>query len=524
MSSAPISRISFSNRNTSCDESEPQSSPLHPHLERKTTLSPNPRTSRVLSRGSIYGGRISYLEPRKASVAYRGSVMVAIAREADSIKQELQQGFIGNRVFHISWAVYFVVLSLIGGFILCTSDDTSFVDSLFDSTSCAVNSGLTAVSVAERSKASFVWMAILMLLGSGPILLLPTILFRCYKLKKHIPKMQSALASLETPDSSKLVILDHLLLYDASMVSAVVILLYVLLFLLLGTLTLTLAYQLYDMEPALRDRGFTFFQIALFTAVSAFTNSGILLSPDSLSYYTNNAAVLIILSIIITGGNVLLPVLLGQLCQCVRWMSRHVLGPAHRWTNALDYVLLNPRLITTHMYFHGENMYLFQFFLLSNTLMTIFFACVSANREKMMQYGSNSEVALLGLFQIINARHSGFAVFNFRDLGSDVLFMYALAMFLVPVPYIGVLRATSQTAKVDESEMLLVTVMKKIVFRVWFLRLLVILALVVCENHTIEDNQEDVQLWYIIFEVISAYSKYSFAPTHISGKNLLLCL
>jgi len=63
-----------------------------------------------------------------------------------------------------------------------------------------------------------------------------------------------------------------------------------------------------------------------------------------------------------------------------------------------------------------------------------------------------------------------------------------------------------QTAKVDESEMLLVTVMKKIVFRVWFLRLLVILALVVCENHTIEDNQEDVQLWYIIFEVISAYS------------------
>ena len=81
-----------------------------------------------------------------------------------------------------------------------------------------------------------------------------------------------------------------------------------------------------------------------------------------------------------------------------------------------------------------------------------------------------------------------------------------------------------QTAKVDESEMLLVTVMKKIVFRVWFLRLLVILALVVCENHTIEDNQEDVQLWYIIFEVISAYSKYSFAPTHISGKNLLLCL
>ena len=54
----------------------------------------------------------------------------------------------------------------------------------------------------------------------------------------------------------------------------------------------------------------------------------------------------------------------------------------------------------------------------------------------------------------------------------------------------------------------IVRVIKKLMFRVWFFRLLLVLCVAICEDKFMRNDPDIVNLWFIIFEIISAYSKY----------------
>jgi hypothetical protein len=54
----------------------------------------------------------------------------------------------------------------------------------------------------------------------------------------------------------------------------------------------------------------------------------------------------------------------------------------------------------------------------------------------------------------------------------------------------------------------IVKVVKRIMFRVWFFRLLLVMAVAICEDKHMRNHPAVVNLWLIIFEIISAYSKY----------------
>lgn len=171
---------------------------------------------------------------------------------------------------------------------------------------------------------------------------------------------------------------------------------------------------------------------------------GIVLSPDSLVYPgKNNVGALFIISIVLLGGNVLLPVLLRLLVVMCYKVIKRVSGEESDYANALKFVLNYPRLITSVLFDYENIMYLMQFFVLSNSLLFVTFAAINYGENRTLkEYGSDSRVALLSIFQILNARHAGFSVFNFRDFPQSVLFIYAIAMFIGPVPYIGVLHAS----------------------------------------------------------------------------------
>ena len=168
------------------------------------------------------------------------------------------------------------------------------------------------------------------------------------------------------------------------------------------------------------------------------------LSPSSLVYPgNNNGPAILIISIILLGGNVLLPVLLRFLVVVCYKVIKRVSGEESEYANALKFVLNYPRLITSVLFDYDNIMYLMQFFLLSNSLFFILFATINYGEGKMLDdYGGWYRVAMLSMFQILNARHAGFSVFNFRDFPQSVLFIYAIAMFVGPVPFIGVLHAS----------------------------------------------------------------------------------
>lgn len=68
----------------------------------------------------------------------------------------------------------------------------------------------------------------------------------------------------------------------------------------------------------------------------------------------------------------------------------------------------------------------------------------------------------------------------------------------------------------DSKQTALVRVIKKLMFRVWFFRLLLVLAVAISEDSHMTDYPVIVNLWYIIFEIISAYSKFILNACFIS--------
>ena len=198
----------------------------------------------------------------------------SLYKEYKNIVFELHQSILGNRFYHIAWALYVILMSLVGGLILNLLDNGSFMDSWFDAASCLVNSGLTVVSITDRSNGAIATMALLMLSGSGALLLLPTLIYRCHILKKLLPRMTEHLNRTDISRSAKSIIWNHKLLYDGSVLMIWIIVLYMAIFVVGGALLLYACLASQSMEPYLQEKGYSHWENAMMTAVSAFTNSG----------------------------------------------------------------------------------------------------------------------------------------------------------------------------------------------------------------------------------------------------------
>ncbi len=65
--------------------------------------------------------------------------------------------------------------------------------------------------------------------------------------------------------------------------------------------------------------------------------------------------------------------------------------------------------------------------------------------------------------------------------------------------------------KDNQKSMAFIRVMKNMVQKVWFLRFIVILILLRSEDKYLSSNPEEVNLWFIIFELVSGFGKYNIS-------------
>ncbi len=349
----------------------------------------------------------------------------------------IQETLVGHRTYHIAWTCYVVFLALFGSGLIAGTSGLGFVDSLFTSTSAVVNAGLGVVDVNTLPKSTFTAIGFLMLFGSGGIMLLPTLIYRCICLRNYIPLIDEKIKSSSLTEENRDILTEYRNVYYASQVLAVVIAAYIISWILIGSFCLTGALMTKPMEPALADLGFSYYQIALFTSISAFTNSGLTVSNSSLVYEGENHGALFVITNLILAGNVFLPVYL-------RWSLRllwRLAAPRREYAelaSRLKYILDNPRRLTTQLFDHDSTVYLVQVAIISNAIVFGFFLVSDSFRRSMQVYGDDNTEAL-GLFQIVNLRHAGFQVFNMRDMSQDMLFVMALAMYLSPIPGIGLM-------------------------------------------------------------------------------------
>lgn len=120
----------------------------------------------------------------------------------------------------------------------------------------------------------------------------------------------------------------------------------------------------------------------------------------------------------------------------------------NRICDALEYILQNPRRICTLMFTQKDTKYLLQFAILCNLIEYFFFIITCLPRPAVESYGNYYKLLKLGLFQTLNTRHAGFAVFDLRTFPQDMLFVMALSMFLSAVPYVSLLGATGTHGKI----------------------------------------------------------------------------
>lgn len=312
-------------------------------------------------------------------------------------------------------------------------------------------------------------------------------------------------ASQATPADIKnclIIIADYYKLYDALLAAVWIVFLYTFLWILFGAIFLYCGLLLRPLEPVLEARGITHLENAIFLSISSFTNSGLTISPNSLFYVTDNDFVLFISSVLILVGNTLMPVLLRYFISFQLWCIQTLIltspsspsyvssvtspphspiptsespifpltpSPAasplqntiqyihhrvryigvdwHRISDALEYILANPRRICTHLFTHKDCIYLLQFAIVCNAIEYFFFIITCMPRPAVEKYGSVGKLLKLGLFQTLNTRHSGFAVFDLRTFPQDMLFVMALSMFLSSIPYISLLGNTATEGK-----------------------------------------------------------------------------
>jgi Trk-type K+ transport system membrane component len=327
------------------------------------------------------------------------AVSTAVRKDMRKFDHQLKATLLGHRTFHIAWTMYVLLLSFGGGMIIHFMTGYNFIDCLFQATSVTTGAGLSVIGAIDLPKGVFIVQGLLTFAGGGCLMLLPTLLYRCYCLRRFIPEMDKRLRDADLEYEKRIVIEEYSMIYYSSMILAVVIVVYIFMWYIFGTVTLLMALHRKPMEPELLERDFTFFDIALYTTVSAFSNSGCTLGSNSLVHVGGNSPAIFIITAIILAGNIMMPVFLHWLLDFILFCLRPF--ESYRWiTNGIQYILDNPRKITTHLFDRSTTLYLFQVMVVGKLFLFMYFLVSNWYRETMVKYGGLGHVAGLGLFQV----------------------------------------------------------------------------------------------------------------------------
>eukprot|EP01031_Cornospumella_fuschlensis_P010339 gene10339-12673_t len=199
-------------------------------------------------------------------------------------------------------------------------DDIKFIDAYFLASSAMTNSGLATISMLDVSSSSFGIVAMLMIIGCPPFMLIFTTCFRKYKFRQVQLKVANYyLHHAEEKQRLKLTAQNKATIayyetYDYALTMLIVIFVeYFLLWMAFGTFIEYGTLFIKALPTELVRRGFNHFDHATFNVVSAFSNSGLTLTSDSLVNMADNPAAYVTLSIIILAGNTALPIFLRLL-------------------------------------------------------------------------------------------------------------------------------------------------------------------------------------------------------------------
>ena len=330
--------------------------------------------------------------------------------------------------YYIFLSTYLLGFCLLFAIVLSKVDNLKYIDAFFICVSAITSTGLSTVSMKDLSTVSFIIIALLMFLGNICVIQIINLTFRLICANNYIKtvkassygKIPEVLDKIENLADNIRVVWWAFIVYLISS-HAIGFLLY------FGDL------HIFEHEPELVERGIPVAGNAMFITISSLANSGFAISSSSLFYLKNNFFAYFVVAWMVLIGNTLLPVLIRQL---IRFFKRINFCSVKELV--YDYVLDNPRKISWYIFGSIKSKILLQSVVFLNIFFYIFYlGCAYSNDIMKRAYGDNATLAGIGAFQVISLRSAGLQIMDFRLLNRGLMVVWVVAMYIPTAPYIG---------------------------------------------------------------------------------------
>jgi Trk-type K+ transport system membrane component len=195
--------------------------------------------------------------------------------------------------------------------------------------------------------------------------------------------------------------------------------------------------------PLIAQSGATTGWFSVFTAVSALHNCGLTLVNTSLVAIANQPGALFLLGVLILMGNTGLPIVLYLLVRLARRLARDK-AP---W----DYLLRHGRKFSVFLFNGAQTLILAIALVILLLIQYVAFLALNLNRSDLLVSYSAGSLVYLGAFQSVCTRNAGFVVVSLRAVSPALLVLFAVMMYLSPVPYVLTLRTSAPSSAAERA-------------------------------------------------------------------------
>jgi len=370
-------------------------------------------------------------------VSYRKSA--AIIRASDVLHNVSQISF-------FKWTIgWIVTVSMICACFLMhyegdnDKNNLSWEDAIFLSAGAVTATGLNSFDITLFSKASLNTIMIATQLGSATLTSLVPVVIRIRYLRQVIPRNYRTFNLNNFKRVPEWLVEYKALVYLVRIVLVTNLIVY----LFYGGLLYYFLTSTEDSMAVLSNTDNTAaaantpFYWTLFHTISAYNNCGFSLQRDSFASFDSNLGILYCLNMLVLHGNVLFPIFLRWI---IIWLS--ALTPKSRSSKVyFRYLLLNGRHLYSNLFGSQQTWLLLLQQLLLVTVQVVFTVWLTPRHPTFS----------VALFEAVNVRHAGFNAIPLPDLSSGILIMFVSFMYLAPMPYIAMLKASMCEAPTADS-------------------------------------------------------------------------
>ncbi|KAI9924934.1 low affinity potassium transporter [Aspergillus wentii] len=241
---------------------------------------------------------------------------------------------------------------------------------------------------------------------------------------------------------------------------------------------------------------------AIFTASSAFNDLGYTLTADSMASFRGAALPLIVMTFLIVIGNTGFPCML----RFIIWMLSKVTPRGGSLRKEVRFLLDRPRGCFMLLFPAADTWRLVGVLGLLNVVDLVIFIALD-------HYGTPGIQILNGVFQIASTRTAGFTIASLRDLCPAVQVSFVVMMYISAFPTAATVRKTDTykggmgdaDMDVNSPKSLIAHIQDQLGFDIWYIFLGIFLIAIAEGRHLHDHTNQDVSLFAILFEVVSAY-------------------